>query len=324
MGTLRTLDTATSECNAISLNCVYTHMNTQRFTLLAGLLLTTGTILAQTAPTSGTITYETMRRFDLANMRVNVNGQEVRPGAQLPNGRTFDPPETIESEESFQFAGNWAKRDPQNRGGAGRMFMMGGPGGGRGPGGGAPGGDGGNAPQGQPTPEQMQRMEQMRRNFRPPVEETQFTDLTTGKSIQLVTVKPDSLHKETYRADVNAKRPADWQVSNKTKKILGYTCQKATCTIKEQPCTVWFTTELPYTFSPAPQFTPDKGVVLWIESDDLAYRATKLNAGSVDVAKLTPDLNAKVVSDDELREIRRKAMATMRQQRGSNMTAPRN
>ncbi|WP_041258370.1 hypothetical protein [Fibrella aestuarina] len=286
-------------------------MNSPRYTFLAAMLLTVGTVVAQTAPNSGTITYETMRRFDPANMRININGQEIRPGGTMPNGATFNPPETMEGEESFQFGGGWAKRNPMARGGN-RTFMMRGPG----------GGDGnGNTPPPTLTPEQMRRMEQMR-NFRPPFEETQYTDLATGKTVQIMTITADSLHKESYRSETPVTRPADWQVTSKTKKLLGYTCQKITCTIKEQPCAVWVTTELPYTFSPAPQFTPDKGVVLAIESDDLTYRATRLNAGPVDAATLLPSADAKTVSADELREVRRKAMANFRQQRGMNMPMP--
>lgn len=285
-------------------------MKRSRYLLFAAFLLLSGTSFAQTsAPKSGTISYETMRRMDLANMRINVNGQEVRPGGTMPNGRTFDVPETMEGTESFRFAGQWAMREPMER--RGRMFMrgMGGPGG--------PGGDG-NTPPTNPTPEQMKRMERMR-NFRMPFEETTHTDLTTGKTYLITAQTVDSTRKDYYRSDQVAVRPADWEVTNKTKKFLGYTCQKATCTIKDQPCTVWFTTELPYTFSPAPNFTPDKGVVLMIESDDLMYRATKISEGPVEEASLKPNAAAKSVTKEELTELRKKAMASMRQQNGMRM-----
>ena len=155
-----------------------------------------------------------------------------------------------------------------------------------------------------------------------PMQETTHTDLSTGKTYQITALTPDSTHKEFYQTEQMATRPGDWEVSGKTKKILGYTCQKATCTVKDQPCTVWFTTDLPFTFSPAPNFTPDKGVVLLIESDDLMYRATKIAGGSVDEASLKPDASAKSVSRDELNEVRRKAMASFRQQNGMQGQGP--
>ena len=278
-------------------------MKLHYFILLAAGLLLTGTGSAQTtAPSSGTIAYETMRRTDMANIRVNINGQEVRPGGTLPNGRTFDVPETMEGLESFRFAGQWAMREPLDR--RNMMRMQGGPG---------PGGGGGQ--QQAPSADQMRRMDRMR-NMRFPIEETTHTDLATGKMYTITALAVDSTHKEYYKSEQQATRPADWEVTNKSKKILGYNCLKATCTVKDQPCTVWFTTDLPFTFSPAPNFTPDKGVVLLIESDDLLYRATKISAGPVEEASLKPSASAKSVTKEELAEVRKKAMATFRQQNG--------
>ena len=273
--------------------------------LATGLLLT-GTLSAQTTtPTSGTISYETMRRIDLSNIRINVGGQEVRPGGAIPNGRTFDVPETMEGVEHFRFAGQWAMREPIDR--RNRMMMRGGPG---------PGGEGGGGAPPAFSPEQMKRMQERMNNSRLPVEETTHTNLATGKSSLITAIRVDSTKKDYYASESDAKRPSDWQVTGKTKKFLGYTCQKATCTIKDQPCTVWFTTEIPYTFSPDPQFTPDKGVVLQIESDDLTYRATKISDGPVDEASLKPSPTAKPVTKEELTDLRKKAMASFRQQNG--------
>ncbi|HEX9957407.1 MAG TPA: GLPGLI family protein, partial [Fibrella sp.] len=145
-------------------------MKLHYFILLAAGLLLTGTGSAQTtAPSSGTIAYETMRRTDMANIRVNINGQEVRPGGTLPNGRTFDVPETMEGLESFRFAGQWAMREPLDRRNMMQMRMQGGPGGG-----------GGGGQQQAPSADQMRRMDRMR-NMRFPIEETTHTDLATGK-----------------------------------------------------------------------------------------------------------------------------------------------
>ncbi|MBO0948494.1 GLPGLI family protein [Fibrella forsythiae] len=288
-------------------------MKLRHYAILAATSLLSGAALAQTsAPASGTIAYETMRRTDLSNMRININGQEVRPGGAMPDGRTFNPPETVEGTESYRFAGQWAMREPMDRRNMMQMrFQGGGPGG---PGSGDGNGGGGGGQQG-PTAEQRQRMERFR-NMRPPIEETTHTNLATGKTYTITALTVDSTRKDYYQSEQLVSRPADWEVSGKTKKILGYNCQKATCTVKDQPCTIWFTTELPFTFSPAPNFTPDKGVVLLIESDDLLYRATKVAAGTVDEASLKPSTTAKPVTKEELGEIRRKAMATFRQQSG--------
>ncbi len=290
-------------------------MKLYHFALLAaGLLLTETTLAQTTAPSSGTIAYETMRRTDLSNLRVNINGQEVRPGGTLPDGRTFNVPETMEGVESFRFGGQWAMREPMDRRNMMQMRMQRGAGGGAGPGGGdvTVGGGGQQAP----SSDQMRRNMDRMRNMRFPIEETMHTNLATGKAYTITALSVDSTRKEYYQSEQPVSRPADWEVTGKTKKILGYTCLKATCTVKDQPCTVWFTTDLPFTFSPAPNFTPDKGVVLLIESDDLLYRATKISAGSVEEASLKPNPSAKAVTKEELAEVRRKAMATFRQQSG--------
>ena len=76
--------------------------------------LLSGAAFAQnSAPTSGTIACEAMRRPDLSAMR--VNGREVRPGGTLPNGHTLDIPETIEGLENVRFAGHRAIRQPIDR-----------------------------------------------------------------------------------------------------------------------------------------------------------------------------------------------------------------
>ncbi len=291
-----------------------------RYLLLATSLLSGALANAQTAPTSGTIIYETMRRIDPSSIRININGQEIRPGGTFPDGRKFEVPETSEGTEQVEFGGQWAMVESRGR----ADFRMGrGPGGGGRQGGGGggdititsggPGGDNGGGGNG-PTPEQMRAIQQRVNRARNRFMQSTHTDLTTGKSVQMTTVTVDSTKKEYYQTELPATRPADWKVTGKTKSILGYNCQRATCTIKDQPCTVWFTTDLPYTYSPAPNFTPDKGVVLVIESDDLLYRATKINAGVVNEASLKPHADAKVVTEAEMRDIRQKANATMRQQ----------
>ncbi len=56
-------------------------------TLAAGLSLTN---LFGQAPTSGKITYEGMRQIDRSQMRMVINGQEVRPRLDSP-GSPDDP-----------------------------------------------------------------------------------------------------------------------------------------------------------------------------------------------------------------------------------------
>ncbi len=70
---------------------------------------------------------------------------------------------------------------------------------------------------------------------------------------------------------------------------------------------MWFTTELPFTYSPARDVTPPTGVVLRLESATEQYVATRLDSKPVPDLRPAPD--ARAVSTEELTEIRKKAQA---------------
>lgn len=110
----------------------------------------------------------------------------------------------------------------------------------------------------------------------------------------------------------------DWQITSKTKKIAGYTCQKATATRRKQSYAIWYTTELPFTYSPVADLTPHKEVVLQIESDTVSYKATGVSAETVAETAVQPPKEVKVVSTDELDEMRRKGIADFRQKMKQN------
>lgn len=288
--------------------------------LIAGLLVSTFA-LAQTPPTSGKITYEGMRRVDPSQMRMVINGQEVRPGSpgapEAPEGM----PDVMSFTQKLVFAGTMAKEErdrPQNM--VRRMA------GGDGP------GAGGGAPR------------EMR--LRPPFEQTTFLDLANRQRIDVLTIKQDSLS-TTYRTERPMPTPENWQPSDKTKKIAGYLCHKATATAslgrqrmgrqagagdapapeqnrtgKAETYTVWYTTDLPFTYSPVAALTPERGVVLQIESDNESFKATSVSTEAVAESAIQPPAGAKVVSSDQMNEIRRKVMADFRQKNMSAMPFP--
>ncbi|RAK00025.1 GLPGLI family protein [Larkinella arboricola] len=256
--------------------------------VLTGLSLVGQTAFAQ--PQSGRITYEVMQKVDLSQLRIVINGQEIRPGSA--DAPAVDIPETRSFTQYFIFSGNYGKEEQdRNTGGmVVRQFRQDG----------GPGGPGG--PEGR---------ENRNVNGRP-FERTVFLDLAAQKTVEVVTIRKDSVTKQ-YQTELPLKRETGWQPSGKTKKIAGYTCQKATVPFRNLTYTVWYTTELPFTYSPIPGLTPEKGVVLQIESDNEAYKATKIAEGSVTERDVMPPKDAQVVTSDELNTIRQKAMADMRQ-----------
>lgn len=275
-------------------------MNYHHYLLAAGSLLLAPMAFAQDAFTSGEIKYEVTRRIDMSQVRVNINGQEVRPGGTLPNGQTLDIPQTATFGQTVLFANGMASEKRDQQGPMMRTMTFGG----EGRPGGPPPSEGNRGPDGR-------RMRDQR--FRPPFDNLTYIDMASQTQITVLGVKKDSLTTEYYRSDSPIVRDSTWKEDDKTKKIAGYKCQRATANLRNTPYTIWYTTELPFTYSPVASLTPDKGVVLQIESDQEAYKATKVEGKPVDEAALRPNTKAKLVSKKQMDEIRRKEMASFRQ-----------
>ncbi len=290
--------------------------------LSTGLLATS--VYAQT-PVSGKITYEGMRRMDPSQMRMVINGQEVRPGSPGAPDAPEGMPDVISFTQKLVFSGTMAKEErdrPQN------MMMR------------RTMGDG-NGRAGQPRDARMV----------PPLEQTTYLDLANRQSIEVMSFKKDSVT-QVYRTERTLPKAEGWQLSDKTKKIAGYVCHKATVMRQAsrrtrnganmggsadpnnpnagqanqgQPSqspsnpgpdvtyTIWYTTDLPFTYSPVANLTPEKGVVLQIESDNESFKATGVLMEAVAEAAVQPPKDAKSVSHDEMNQLRRKTMADFRQ-----------
>lgn len=290
-------------CNITPQLRFFCTMNYYHYLFAVGGLLLAQTASAQDAISSGEIRYEVTRRIDLSQVRMNVNGQEVRPGRTMPNGQPFDMPQTTTFGQSLLFANGMAMEKSEMGNGV-RTIRMGGNGGG--------GGNDGSPRDDNPEREQRRADRQTMRNNRP-FENEAFIDMSSQTRIIVLGIKKDSLTTDYYRNDVPIVRDSTWKEDDKTRKIAGYKCQKATANLKNTPYTIWYTTELPLTYSPVPSLTPDKGVVLQIESDQEAYKATKIDPKPIDEATLRPNKKAQLVSKKAMEEIRRKAMASFRQ-----------
>ena len=241
-----------------------------------------GSIVAQPASNagqtwSGQITYEVVRKVDPSSMRIMINGEQVRPGD--PNFPS-DIPDTRTFGQKVLVAGKYAKesRDEQNA----IIRRIGG---------------------GAPQPIKADR----------PFDEQVFVDLGEQKTVTLLTVGKDKEAK-TYRAESLIKRAGNWQLTDQTKKISGYTCRKATVPYNKETYTVWVTTELPVTYSPIHELTPETGIVLLIESTREQFKATKISTTSLNPATVTPNTQALVVTSDQLTDLRQKAVADFQQQ----------
>lgn len=246
------------------------------------------TVWAQ--PTAGRIQYEVAQKTDHSRMSIIINGQMVKPGSpdfptDLPDTRTFGM--------TLSFAGGYAKEERENN--AVRIVSDG-------PGGGV---------------SQMTKLDR-------PFEEVTYVKLADGTASTVVAVKKDGVS-TLYRAELPVGHPAEWKDTDQTKKIAGYACHKATVPFKGETYTVWYTTDLPFTYSPVRELTPTKGVVLALEGTTEQYRASKVDAkAAVTAADVQPAAQAQVVTAAELKDLREKARADFRQRMVDEVRPGRN
>lgn len=244
------------------------------------------------AQQSGTIIYEVTAKTDPERMRgFQRGGGDGDEAPQIPDVITF--------KQTLTFSNGHAKlttERPDFGGGAGRGRAR---------------RDSANTQQqGQGGQWQGQRrmgmgMGMMGRN------NAQYFDLVNKKIIQLFTTFGDD--RKTYYAEEDFVITADNKAGDKTKKIAGYPCKKATIKLKDDTYTVWYTTELPFSFSPINGLLPENNaVVLVAEGSRRSYNASSVSLQPVTDTDLTIPAGAEKVSQEQLREIRQQEMEKLR------------
>ncbi|MBD2705488.1 GLPGLI family protein [Spirosoma sp. BT702] len=236
------------------------------------------------SPVAGQITYEGIRKFDPSGMRVVIGGEEVKPGdpnfpAELPDARAFSL--------NVLFNDQYLKEEGGQQS-TGLRTMVSRP---------FPGGPGGPPP----------------RNPGRPFDEQTYIDLSRQYVITLLTIGKDK-EARTYRAEVAIPRRNDWHLTDQTKRVAGYTCRKATITYRNETYTAWITDELPFTYSPIRELTPNAGVILLVEGSREQFRATKVSPASGSANEVQPPAQAELISIQKLNDLREKAIADFQQQ----------
>ncbi|MBO2007992.1 GLPGLI family protein [Hymenobacter negativus] len=235
---------------------------------------------AATAQTTGHIQYEVTKLIDPNDIRVVVNGQVVKPGSpdfptDIPMSRTIGL--------SLTFAGSYAREERESSAISTTTTST-------------------NGAPGVPQTTVIKR----------PFEETTYLDLAGRATTTVLTLKDPT--PTAYRSDKPFAPVAGWKLSPQTKKIAGYLCHKATVLLNKETYTVWYTTDLPFTYSPKRELVPEHGVVLALESEREQYQATKIDTKAVPEAEVRPAQTAQAVTPEELKDLREKALADFRQQ----------
>jgi hypothetical protein len=233
------------------------------------------------APPAGVITYEGLRRVDPSQVRIIRNGDVLQPGS--PDAPAM--PDAIPFSQRLTFAGTAGVEEQENAGPVIRRFEGNG---------GAPG----VRPAGPLTP---------------PFTEKQYLDLAARTRTRVLEVKTDSATRR-YCAESPLPAAPDWQDVPKTRKIAGYHCRKATCSWQGQTYILWYTTSLPFAYSPIPALTPEQGVVLAVEGGGEGFTAVHVEPAPVDEAGLRVPADARRVTPEALDRLREEAVADFRQQ----------
>ncbi|MGI4832825.1 MAG: hypothetical protein ACRYFK_05120 [Janthinobacterium lividum] len=235
------------------------------------------------APRAGRLHYEFTQRVDQQQVKVRMfdnNGQEIKTDGP---GTTIELPTALSGQKSLVFSGSLGREER-----ASNVQMA-----------------GGNI---SVTPSKAAATT---RTQPPAVVETPYFDLANRTVIHQTTVAGTSYALPSQPLPAP---PSGWRDWPQTRKIAGLQCHKATAPYRRETYTLWVTTELPFTYSPVPELTPARGVVLALNSDQKEFTATKLTAEPVAEADVRPSPQARPTTEAELKELRAKAQADMRQQ----------
>lgn len=244
-------------------------------------------------PSAGRLHYETTRRVDQFQAKVTMldpNGQEIKTDGP---SSTVELPNTMSSTLDLLFNGNYAKEEQ-----SGNLQLA-----------------GGNVTL-MPNSAKKKSTTSSQPVF--PTDNKYF-DFATRTSTTVTSIAGVDY---ISPALPTPNPPSNWQDLPQTKKIAGYVCHKATALLDKESCTLWVTTELPFTYSPIPGLTPAQGVVLMISSDKQEFKATKLITDVIAEASVRPNSKAKPITKVELDELRAKSQADMRQRMMDQYTSP--
>ena len=177
-----------------------------------------------------------------------------------------------------------------------------------------------------PTPEEAKK----RAQFTPQT----LLDFSNNKMYTVSSFLKDSVNIDKVYTEKTIEFTKDFVVDKKTKKILGYNCQKAVLKTKDDTYTIWYTTEMGFSYSPTavsgnqmrgmrqgrnspvkmpeiPVIFIENGVILSIEGTDLGYQAKNISKDTAPEAEMALPKDARKVTDEEAAEMRKKRMSTM-------------
>ncbi|MEN0049152.1 MAG: GLPGLI family protein [Bacteroidota bacterium] len=130
---------------------------------------------------------------------------------------------------------------------------------------------------------------------------------------------------KTFLIQDEAKKYA-WKLSNESKEIAGYTCQKATLEEEDRKVEAWFTTAIPIASGPS-NFYGLPGVILGLhikgENSERWLTATEVELKKLEKDALIAPTKGKKVNRDQYNKIVEEKMKEMEEQAGGGGTVIR-
>ena len=254
----------------------------KKTTLFSLLFLVATTFFAQT--TSGSIKFAITEKIDPSRMKIVTISSGGGEGDAPP-----PMPTTMDDERSMTFGGGFAKFENRKP----RMMSM------------SMNSDGGGAVS------KTEKKEEIKMKM--PFEARTFFNMNNKSKIQMLIIRDETQGKEeAFFTETPFITPENIEYTDKTKEIAGFKCKKAIIKNKDEKVTLWYTLDIPYTFSPIEKYTPKEGFVLEIESDDASYKAIKYDNSPVKAEDLIMPGGAKKVTKEEFDAKRKEAMAKFR------------
>ncbi|HMG14293.1 MAG TPA: GLPGLI family protein [Saprospiraceae bacterium] len=147
--------------------------------------------------------------------------------------------------------------------------------------------------------------------FKMPFEDKTFYDMKNRQEINYITVLKDEGN-EYYHTIEPIELKGEWKDLDKSKKILGFNCKKASITTPKDTYTIWYTTEAGFDFSPMINLAPTSGLVLKLEGSDISFDATSFERKLDSTIDFKKPNEGKLVSKEELMQKRRAAFEKFR------------
>ena len=149
-------------------------------------------------------------------------------------------------------------------------------------------------------------------------------ELDLPEERQMITLKTGVLRTETtlagrtYFTETTEKRKVQVRYYTGTKKIAGYTCNRAFVQVDSTVYMVWYAPAIPYGYNPIGlELATLKGAVLGYQTSGITCTAVSVKATGFNPADIAPKAGARPVTKEQMEDLKADHMETFKKKMGS-------